>query len=65
MLPNLKQEYDGGLTIYIQKHSPGKNQESNYLPAPDGPFMMALRLYWPGDKVLKGEWKAAQVERVK
>jgi len=65
MLPNLKRDDDGGLTIYIQKGSPGKDKESNWLPAPDGPFMMALRLYLPGDKVLKGEWKVPQIERVK
>jgi hypothetical protein len=47
MLPNLKRNPDGSLTIYIQKDSPGKGKESNWLPAPDGPIYMVMRLYWP------------------
>jgi hypothetical protein len=47
MLPNLKKNADGSLTLYIQKDSPGKNKESNWLPAPDGPIYLAMRLYWP------------------
>jgi hypothetical protein len=38
---------DGSLTIYVQKDSPGKDKEPNWLPAPDGPIFMAMRLYWP------------------
>jgi hypothetical protein len=47
MLPSLKTNEDGSLTIYIQKESPGKEKESNWLPAPDGPIFVAMRLYWP------------------
>jgi len=47
MLPNLKKNSDGSLTIYIQKDSPGTNMRSNWLPAPDGPIYMVMRLYWP------------------
>ena len=47
MLPGLKKNKDGSLTIYIQKNSPGKALESNWLPAPDGPAYIAMRLYWP------------------
>src|SRR5262249_35592730 len=47
MLPDLKKNPDGSLTIYIQKHSPGKDKESNWLPAPDGPIFIVMRLYWP------------------
>ena len=47
MLPQLKKNKDSSLTIYIQKDSPGKAKESNWLPAPDGPIFVALRLYWP------------------
>ena len=47
MLPKLKKNPDGSLTIYIQKDSPGKNKESNWLPAPNGPIYLAMRLYWP------------------
>ena len=47
MLPNMKRNPDGGLTIYVQKDSPGKGKESNWLPAPNGPIYMVMRLYWP------------------
>jgi hypothetical protein len=47
MLPALKKNRDGSLTIYIQKNSPGKDRESNWLPAPNGPIHLVMRLYWP------------------
>jgi hypothetical protein len=47
MLPSMKKNKDGSLTIYIQKDSPGKDKEANWLPAPDGEIYMVMRLYWP------------------
>jgi hypothetical protein len=47
MLPRLKKNADGSLTIEIRKDSPGEDRESNWLPAPDGPVYMVMRLYWP------------------
>ena len=47
MLPGMKKNADGSLTIYIQKDSPGADKESNWLPAPNGPIYMVMRLYWP------------------
>jgi hypothetical protein len=47
MLPTLQTNKDGSLTLYIQKDSPGKDKESNWLPAPDGPIYLVMRLYWP------------------
>lgn len=47
MLPALKTNADGSLTLYIQNKSPGADKESNWLPAPDGPIYMVMRLYWP------------------
>jgi hypothetical protein len=47
MLPNLKRNGDGSLTIYIQNKSPGPDKESNWLPAPDGLIYLVMRLYWP------------------
>lgn len=57
MLPDLKRDADGGLTLFIQHESPGKDKESNWLPAPNGPFMAVLRLYWPKDEALNGKWR--------
>ena len=47
MLPDMKKNADGSVTIHIQRDSPGKDKESNWLPAPDGPIYLVLRLYWP------------------
>ncbi len=47
MLPQLKTNADGSLTLYVQNKSPGADKESNWLPAPNGPAYIALRLYWP------------------
>jgi len=47
MLPDMQTNADGSLTIYIQKDSPGKDKEANWLPAPDGPVYLVMRLYWP------------------
>jgi len=47
---------DGSLTLYIQKDSPGKDLEPNWLPAPDGSFYAVMRLYGPEDEALNGEW---------
>ncbi len=47
MLPGMKRNDDGSLTLYVQKDSPGKDKESNWLPAPDGPIYLVMRLYWP------------------
>ncbi len=57
MLPRLKKDADGGYTLYIQAETPGALNESNWLPAPKGPFFMALRLYWPKQEAITGKWK--------
>ncbi|HNS18478.1 MAG TPA: DUF1254 domain-containing protein [Bacteroidales bacterium] len=56
MLKDFVYGKDGSLTFYIQKDSPGKASESNWLPAPNGPFYCVLRIYGPEESVLKGEW---------
>ena len=47
MLPDMKKNADGSLTIYIQKDSPGADKESNWLPAPNDLIYLVMRLYWP------------------
>ncbi len=61
MLPSLKKDADGGVTLHIQNESPGKDKEANWLPAPKGPFMMAMRLYWPKEEAMDGKWTAPRL----
>ena len=61
MLPQMKKDADGGLSIYIQNESPGKDKESNWLPAPKGAFTTYMRLYWPKEAALDGSWKAPKL----
>ena len=67
MLPNMKKNADGSLTLYIQKDSPGKDKESNWLPAPNDLIYLVLRLYWPKEtppSILppgEGTWKPPAV----
>jgi len=47
MIPAMKTNPDGSLTLYIQNKSPGADKEANWLPAPNGPIYLVMRLYWP------------------
>ena len=51
----LDQNPDGSVDVYIQKAAPA-GKESNWLPAPSGSFILWLRVYIPGEAVLKGEY---------
>ena len=55
---------DGSLDLYIQKDSPGADKESNWVPAPDGPYSMNLRLYLPRRAATEGRWTPPAVTRV-
>jgi hypothetical protein len=56
---------DGSLTLYIQRESPGKDREGNWLPTPaTGGFSMNLRLYWPRPEALDRTWTPPAVRRV-
>jgi hypothetical protein len=61
----LKLGADGSLTLYVQRESPGKDKESNWLPASMDEFNLVMRLYWPKKEILDGTWKPPAVERVK
>ena len=69
MLPSMKKNADGSLTLYIQNKSPGGDRESNWLPAPAGPIYLVMRLYWPKEtppSILppgRGTWKPPAVIR--
>ena len=58
----LKNNTDGSLDIYIQNASPGKDRESNWLPAPQESFYLILRMYLPGEQILNGTWTPPPVK---
>jgi hypothetical protein len=63
---DLQYNADGSLTLYFQHESPGKDKESNWLPAPQGGFLPMLRMYWPkvqSPSILDGSWAPPQVVR--
>ncbi|MRH87437.1 DUF1214 domain-containing protein [Nocardia sp. SYP-A9097] len=64
MLPDLKPDADGGYTFYVQQESPGADKESNWLPEPEGPFVLIKRLYWPDEAAINGTWKAPLPQQV-
>ena len=70
MLPTMKTNADGSLTFYIQNKSPGADKESNWLPAPNGPIYLVLRLYGPKAEppsilpVGEGTWQPPDIKRV-
>jgi hypothetical protein len=58
---------DGSLTLYFQNESPGKDLETNWLPAPKGDFIAMLRMYWPKENnpsIINGTWKPPAITRV-
>jgi hypothetical protein len=70
MLPGMQKNADGSLTLYIQNKSPGADKESNWLPAPNGPIYLVMRLYWPKTtppSILpagEGAWQPPGIKRV-
>lgn len=60
----LKFNDDGSLTLYFQHESPGKDRESNWLPAPNNAFNLFMRLYWPKDQIIDGTWKPPAVKKL-
>ncbi len=71
MLPGMKKNPDGSLTIYIQKDPPAADKKPNWLPAPDGPIYLVMRLYWPKNtppSILpagSGTWKPPAIQVAK
>ena len=63
--PGLNKAADGSITLYFGAKSPGKDKESNWLPAPEGPFWLVLRTYGPGKAILDKTWKVPPVKQVK
>ena len=70
MLPDMKKNDDGSLTLYIQKESPGTDKESQLAARADGPIYLVMRLYWPKAEppsILppgEGTWKPPGIEKM-
>jgi hypothetical protein len=64
MMESFRRDEDGGLTLYIQHESPGAELESNWLPAPAGPFSLIMRLYQPQTEALDGRWPPPPVTKL-
>ncbi len=60
---NLQTNSDGSLTLYAGAKSPGKDKETNWLPAPDTPFSLYIRCYAPKQEVIDASWKPPKVEK--
>lgn len=58
MVPSLLRDADGGFTIDIQHDSPGAEREANWLPVPQGPFILTFRAYQPREEIRNGSWRA-------
>jgi hypothetical protein len=61
----LQYNADGSLTLYFGEKSPGKDKETNWVPAPGGTFSLYMRCYWPEQPIIDGTWMPPQVEKVK
>jgi hypothetical protein len=57
----LRFERDGSLTLYLQHEPPDVDHLANWLPTPDGPFNLIIRLYQPRPTVFDGSWKPPAV----
>lgn len=62
--PGLETGDDGSITLYFGASSPGAENESNWLPAPEGPFWMVVRTYGPDESILDGTWKMPPITRL-
>jgi uncharacterized protein (TIGR03000 family) len=62
---DLKYNEDGSLTLYAGAKLPGKDKESNWLPAPQDAFSLYLRAYWAEMAILDGQWTPPRIEKVR
>ena len=60
-----KANADGSVDLYVQRESPGKDKEENWLPAPADEFVLMMRMYWPKESppsIIDGTWKPPSVK---
>jgi hypothetical protein len=61
---DLQKNPDGSLTLYAGAKSPGKDKETNWLPAPARPFSLYIRCYWPRQEVISASWAPPAVKLI-
>jgi hypothetical protein len=59
----LKHNDNGSLTLYAGQTNPDADRESNWLPAPEGPFSLYIRAYWREEPILDGSWQPPKIEK--
>ena len=57
--PGLVYDDDGSLTILISAERPAKT--ANWLPVPNGPFLLGMRVYEGQTEVIACEWFPPQL----
>jgi hypothetical protein len=62
--PDLRYDADGGLTLMLQPDAPVSTQQGNWLPTPQGPFNLLLRLYLPKAGALDGSYHLPTIARI-
>ena len=60
----LVKDADGSLSLHMGQRPPAGGPQSNWLPAPDAPFYLVLRLYHPQARLLEGRYAFPAVERL-
>lgn len=65
MAEKLEADPDGSLTLYIQHDSPGKDKETNWLPAPKEGFFLMMRMYQPEEEMYRGAYVLPPLQEVK
>ncbi len=62
---DLKFNADGSLDLYVGATTPGKDKESNWLPAPsDKAWNVCMRLYAPKPAALDGKWTPPPLKKM-
>jgi hypothetical protein len=64
MEDNFIRDKKGGIRLYIQNENPGKDKEANWLPIPQSSIQLIMRLYWPQESALNGEWTQPALKNV-
>lgn len=63
--PGFSARADGSVAIVLAHELPDGVDEAVWLPAPDGPFRLGLRLYYPGAPIVDGTWRLPAPRRIR